>query len=78
MKLLRFFSNALGHLALAIAVAGAATREGFCQFHEYLDYHEQERRQRYRQRLGRSAAQQRSHSEDARYESKSSNAMPLL
>ncbi|KAF2480901.1 tetratricopeptide repeat domain-containing protein [Neohortaea acidophila] len=39
-------SSALGYLALAIAVAGSAIREGFCQFHDYLDWHEEQRRQR--------------------------------
>lgn len=39
-------SAALGCLALAIAVAGAAIREQFCRFEDYLDYHEEQRQLR--------------------------------
>ena len=58
-------SEALGYLALAIAVAGASIREGLCQFHEYLDYYEEQRQTRRGHSRRRSAARQRSHSADS-------------
>lgn len=57
-------SKALGYLALAISVAGAAIRNEFCQFHDYLDYHEEQRQQRPARRRSRSASRE---SEDPRY-----------
>jgi len=43
-------TKALGYLALAIAVAGGAIREGFCRLETYLQYHEAQRQKRPRRK----------------------------
>lgn len=59
-------SSALGYLALAIAVAGSAIREGFCQLDEYLDWHEEQLRQR-RDRASSPSSRHAGNYDDSQY-----------